>query len=161
MKKLALSFFVLGTFFWFALVKHGNVSVAETVPAPSPLPIPNTDTPIPTNEQPPIVPTTPVPTTAPRSGAFRDGSYTGDSVDVYYGYVKVEARITGGRLTDISFLDYPQDRGHSIAINNYAMPILKSEAISSQNANVDAVSGATATSMGFQKSLASALSKAK
>lgn len=164
MKKLALSAFVLCTFAWFALVKHGSGVVAETLLTPPPSPIPPTDTPAPTVLPSAEVPTgtlVSTPTSAPRSGAFRDGAYTGDSVDVYYGYIKVQAKVQGGRLTDISILDYPRDRGHSVMINNHALPILKSEAVSAQSANVDAVSGATATSTGFQKSLASALSKAK
>jgi len=94
-------------------------------------------------------------------GLFKDGSYTGPSVDAYYGYVQVKAIISGGRLVDVQFLDYPQDRGNSIRINNYALPILKQEAIQAQSANVNAVSGASATSPAFVESLSSALNQAR
>ena len=92
---------------------------------------------------------------------FKNGEYTGDSVDAYYGYIQVKAVITNGKLSDVVFLDYPQDRGHSIQINNYAMPILKSEAIKAQDSNVNTVSGATDSSGAFRQSLSSALALAK
>jgi len=60
----------------------------------------------------------------------------------------------------VQFLQYPSDRNTSIRINSRAMPILKQEAISAQNANVNIVSGATDSSQAFQQSLASALSQA-
>jgi uncharacterized protein with FMN-binding domain len=41
------------------------------------------------------------------------------------------------------------------------MPMLQTQAIQAQSANVDGVSGATATSQGFVSSLGSALVKAK
>ena len=94
-------------------------------------------------------------------GIFNDGEYIGDSVDAYYGYIQVKAVITNGKLSDVVFLDYPQDRGNSIRINTYAMPILKSEAIKAQSSNVNTVSGATDSSGAFRQSLASALAQAK
>jgi len=94
-------------------------------------------------------------------GGYKDGSYTGDSVDAFYGYVQVKAVISGGKISDVKFLDYPHDRNNSIRINNIAMPYLTQEAVSAQNANVDIISGATATSEAFQQSLQSALSQAQ
>lgn len=92
---------------------------------------------------------------------YKDGEYTGSSVDVFYGNVQVAAVIQGGKITDIKFLDYPQDRRTSQYISSQALPILKSEAIQNQSASINAVSGATQTSRGFIKSLGSALSQAK
>lgn len=96
-----------------------------------------------------------------KKGLYADGKYIGNSADAYYGNVQVKAVISGGQITDVIFLDYPQDMMHSVLINSYAMPILKSEAIKSQNAQVDTVSGATETSGAFRESLASALAQAK
>lgn len=93
-------------------------------------------------------------------GQYKDGTYTGDVVDAFYGNVQVKAIVVGGKLTDVQFLDYPQDRHTSVEINTQAMPQLKSEAITAQSANVDIVSGATQTSRGFIQSLQSALQKA-
>ena len=104
---------------------------------------------------------TPVQPTQQKNGQYRDGSYTGPSVNVYYGYVQVRATIQGGKLADIQFLQYPSDRNRSVQINTYAMPILKQEAISTQSAQVDGVSGASATSQGFVESLGSALTQAR
>jgi uncharacterized protein with FMN-binding domain len=95
------------------------------------------------------------------SSSYKDGTYTGDSVDVYYGNIQVQAIIRSGKIADVSFLSYPSDRQRSLAIANRAMPVLSQEAITIQGSQVDAVSGATATSSGFRQSLASALVKAK
>ncbi|MDD5318795.1 MAG: FMN-binding protein [Candidatus Pacebacteria bacterium] len=102
-------------------------------------------------------PTTPAPKPA---GQYADGTYTGSAADAYYGNIQVQAVIQNGALADVIFLQHPSDRGTSIRINNYAMPILKQEAISAQNANVDTVSGASDSSQAFRQSLASALAQA-
>lgn len=95
------------------------------------------------------------------SSKYKDGSYTGSVADAYYGNVQVKAVISGGKLSDVVFLSYPNDRQNSVRINTYATPLLKSEAISAQSANVDAVSGASFTSKAFKESLSSALLQAK
>ena len=61
----------------------------------------------------------------------------------------------------IQFPQYPNERGHTIEVSQQALPILQQEAIQSQNASVDIVSGATDTSQAFIQSLQSALNKAK
>ena len=61
----------------------------------------------------------------------------------------------------MKFLQYPNERQRSVEINSYADPILTSEAIQAQSANVDLVSGATDSSYAFIQSLTDALSKAK
>ena len=92
---------------------------------------------------------------------YKDGEYTGPVVDVYYGNLQVKAIISGGKLTDVVFLDYPQNTKHSKDVSNKAMPILKSEAIQIQSENVDIVSGATEVCNGFTESLGAALASAK
>ena|SRR5579884_2888974 len=92
---------------------------------------------------------------------YKDGTYTGPSTDAFYGFVQVQATISGGKITDVTFLDYPQDRSTSRDINSQAMPYLRQEAIQVQNANVDGVSGATDTSQAFIQSLQGALSQAQ
>jgi len=99
--------------------------------------------------------------TSQSTGQFKDGAYTGTSVDAYYGYIQVKATVSDGKLTDVTFLDYPSDRRESIEINSQAMPMLKQEAIQSQTAHVDGVSGATDTSAAFIESLQAALNQAK
>lgn len=94
------------------------------------------------------------------NGKYKNGQYSGMAADAYYGYVQVRVTVADGKLTDVEFLQYPNDRQNSIEINSYAMPILRREAIQAQSAQVDVVSGATDTSYAFQQSLQSALSQA-
>jgi uncharacterized protein with FMN-binding domain len=171
MKKFVLSIIVLGSFGLYVVSQNGGNSSGNTsgnnftVPAPivatNPTKkiVPNNVAIIPTS---PIVNNPPPVVSAPKkNGIYNDGTYTGDSVDAYYGNVQVEAVISGGRLANIQFLDYPKDRGNSIRISNKAMPILTKEAIIAQSAKVNIVSGASETSQAFMKSLTSALNQAK
>lgn len=98
--------------------------------------------------------------TVARASAYKDGTYTGKVADAFYGNVQVQTTISGGKITDVRFLDYPQDKRTSQEINNQAMPVLKSEAIAVQSAQVDLVSGATQTSRAFIESLSNALTQA-
>ena len=92
---------------------------------------------------------------------YKDGTFTGNLEDAYYGNVQVKAVISNGKITDVQFLAYPHDAARSLAINTLAMPNLRQEAIQAQSASVDVVSGATDTSNAFMQSLASALIQAK
>lgn len=107
----------------------------------------------------PIQPTMPA-MMQKRMGRYIDGSYTGTVVDAYYGTVQVRAVIQNGRISDVVFLQHPDNQSNSRYINGQAMPLLTQEAISAQNAQVNGVSGATFTSQAFQESLAAALVKA-
>jgi uncharacterized protein with FMN-binding domain len=102
----------------------------------------------------------PVPVAKPK-GQYIDGTYTGSLANAFYGYVQVQVSVSGGRVANVQFLQYPNSHGTSVFINQQAMPILISEAIQAQNAQVNGVSGATFTSSAFQQSLASALSQAQ
>jgi len=95
------------------------------------------------------------------ANGFRDGKYPGPSVNAYYGLVRVEAEIQGGRITSVSVLRYPSDRSTSRYINSRALPVLESEVVSAQSARVDIVTGATLTSTAYIRSLQSALSQAR
>jgi uncharacterized protein with FMN-binding domain len=94
------------------------------------------------------------------SSGFKDGSYTGTVANAYYGNVQVEATISGGKLTAVKFLQYPNTHSTSVIINQQAMPYLQQEAIQAQSSKVQLISGATFTSMAFSQSLAAALSQA-
>ncbi len=118
----------------------------------------NTTTSTPTSK--PVSPT-PVATKPKHAGQYSDGTYTGSVADAYYGNIQVAAVISGGKLTNVKVLQYPNDRDTSVEINQQALPMLIREAISAQNANVNAISGASDTSPAFNQSLASALAKAK
>ncbi|SRR5258708_35588923 len=116
-----------------------------------------------TAEQPPIDTNIPAASSSPSTSAnYKDGSYTGNvSSASMYGDVQVKAIISGGKITDIQFLQLPDAPGHTTEVSTVSSPILKQEAIQAQSAHVNLVSGATQTSQGFIDSLQSALDQAK
>lgn len=171
MKKILLSSFVIITFIAYSMhnffdednkpviaPKKITDNSASPTPTHTPTPtVPSTTsnkTTIPTS---PVLPTaTPVP-----SSPYKDGTYTGDVADAFYGNVQIQITISSGKISNVQFLQYPNDRNHSIEVNSQAMPYLIQEAIQAQSANVDVISGATATSQAFVQSMQSALNKAK
>jgi uncharacterized protein with FMN-binding domain len=105
--------------------------------------------------------TTTASTTPATTGTYKDGTYTGKNTNAFYGYIQVKITVSGGKLTDVAFLEYPDDQRESIQISEAATPLLKQEAIKAQTAKVDNISGATQTSDAFIESLSSALDQAK
>jgi uncharacterized protein with FMN-binding domain len=99
--------------------------------------------------------------TAPPGSQYKNGAYTGGSADAQWGIVQVQAIIQNGKLIDVKFLQYPNERSRSVEINGYAIPQLTTEAIQAQSAQVDVVSGATDTSYAFMQSLSDALTQAQ
>ncbi|MGH2502058.1 MAG: FMN-binding protein [Ktedonobacterales bacterium] len=97
---------------------------------------------------------------APAGSAYKNGSYTGSVADAQWGYIQVKAVIAGGKITDVQFLQYPNERQRSVEINGYADPQLTQEAIQAQSAQVDIITGATDSSEAFMQSLSDALSQA-
>jgi uncharacterized protein with FMN-binding domain len=86
-------------------------------------------------------------------------TYTGDAVQTQWGVVQVQITVENGKVTASDAIQHPTG-GHNDGINAYAVPILNSEAVSAQSANIDSVSGATVTSNGYTESLQSALDAA-
>ncbi|MEU7101149.1 FMN-binding protein [Streptomyces longwoodensis] len=85
---------------------------------------------------------------------------TGESVQTRWGPVQVRVTLSGGKITDVTAVTYPQDNPRDQQINSYALPELRSEALRAQSADIDTVSGATYTSDGYRESLQSALDAA-
>jgi uncharacterized protein with FMN-binding domain len=161
MKKGAFSFIFIAAFAAYALYQAlggPNVAIAAL---PTPAPVAQSLAVTPAAPAPKPTPT-PAPTPAPKpKGQYADGSYTGSGADAYYGTIQVQAIISGGKIADVVFLQYPSDRSTSRYINGQAMGYLKQEAIAVQSAQVDIVSGATDSSLAFRQSLASALAQAR
>jgi uncharacterized protein with FMN-binding domain len=99
-------------------------------------------------------------TAATGAGRGKNGSYTGSAADTPFGPVQVSATVSGGKLTDVTVLQVPDNGRYEEQIVAQALPILRSEALSNQNAHIDVVSGATYTSQGYAQSLQSALDQA-
>lgn len=74
-----------------------------------------------------------------------------------WGPLQVQVTIEGGRIADVTALQYPTGNGRDQEINSYALPQLHDQVISAQSANIDGVSGATVTSDGYTQSLQAAL----
>lgn len=104
---------------------------------------------------------TPTPTPAQTAGGYKNGTFTGSIQDAYYGNIQVQAVISGGKIVDVLFLQYPNDNSTSQYINSQALPMLKQEAIQAQSANISGISGASATSPAFIASLTDAINQAK
>ncbi len=137
---------------------------ATTAPAPVQNPTAPTVGDLPaTAPQPTLAPSPvpPSPTAVASSGLYKDGTYTGPEVDAFYGLVQVQTVIQNGKIANIQFLKYPNDRRTSVRINTIAVPYLQQEALQAQNANVDIIGGATLTSEAFMNSLQAALDHAK
>jgi uncharacterized protein with FMN-binding domain len=101
------------------------------------------------------------PATTVNSSGLADGTYTGATSTNRWGPVQVQITVSGGSITDVVALQTPNDDGKSVAINSRAVPVLVSETLSAQSANVDTVSGATYTSNSYAASLQSAIDLAR
>lgn len=101
-----------------------------------------------------------VPSATKQTGTYRDGRFLGNRADAYYGKVQVAVEILGGRIANVQVLEYPKAQQNSVRLNGDATPRLASEAIAVQSANVDAITGASLTSVAFIESLSLALSQA-
>jgi uncharacterized protein with FMN-binding domain len=84
----------------------------------------------------------------------------GSVAQTRWGPVQVRVTITGGKITDVQALQYPNGNNRDAEINSYALPQLHDQAIAAQSARIDGVSGATVTTDGYTSSLQSALDAA-
>ncbi|MER7003701.1 FMN-binding protein [Dactylosporangium sp. NPDC000555] len=98
-------------------------------------------------------PPPPSPGTVTRSGSVLVAN--GSAVSTMWGPVQVQVRIDSGRITDVTALQAPG--GFSRELTALAVPRLRSQALASQSAHIDAVSGATQTSEAYRTSLQAAL----
>jgi uncharacterized protein with FMN-binding domain len=102
-------------------------------------------------------PSGPGPTTIVTSPAATRTA-TGASVNYNYGSMSVSATVSGTVLSNVSIVSI-DDGGNfrSQSIDQQAIPVLEQEALRAQSADIQAVSGASYTSAGFEQSLQSAL----
>ena len=106
-------------------------------------------------------PATAAPATA--APAADTTSCTGDVVksppaNFRWGTIQLQTTFTPGNvLCDIQVLQYQNDRGTSISINQYALPIYIQESLSSHSANVRAISGATLSWRAYSSALQAVL----
>lgn len=132
--------------------------IGDPTPSRQPGPVAVTTTPVPTprSNGGTSVATPVAPTDAP---GVASGTFTGSTIRTPYGPVQVAIVMKGGKITDVQELQLPSDRRLSQQISDYAGPILRSQTLSAQSANINGVSGASYTSEGFFESLQSALTQ--
>ena len=178
MKKILFSLSLIAAFFVYLIFKRANLGTSLAVaqdtnapanPAPAPSAPAAVSTQVPAQTQQPATTSAgqsstqsnAQPTGATSQSQYKNGSYVGSVADAWYGNVQVKAIVKNGALSDVQFLQYPNSHSYSVYVNSQAMPYLTQEAVQTQNANVDIISGATQTSLAFIQSLQSALTQAK
>lgn len=87
-------------------------------------------------------------------------TYAGQAVSTRYGDVQVQITVQHGKITDVTALHLTDAEMRSQMISANAAPILRSEVLQAQSANVQTVSGATITSDAYLQSLQAALDAA-
>ena len=128
----------------------GEVAAVQPTPLPSP-----TSVPVPGGPA-----ATPKAAPSPSTPAAPSGTFTGSDFPNRFGDVAVRVVISNGHITDVQALQLPIDRAQSAYISQVAGPMLRSEVLQAQSANIDVISGATYTSQSYAQSVESALKQA-
>ncbi len=77
-----------------------------------------------------------------------------------YGQLRVKLTVKAGKITNVGFTAFTASDGHSVEIDQSAVPILIQETIAAQSAQIQGVSGATYTTSSYEQSLQAAIDKA-
>lgn len=167
-KLTALALSAVSTVSLAGLFAHQNDSAGAISLAPAADPTPTTAATATTEATATTAATAATPTTeatattaATAAAGVADGTYVGASDSNRWGTVQVQVVYSGGALTDVQIIQYPDGDDKSVRINQRALPTLISEALSTQSADVSTVSGATYTSVSYRVSLQSAIDAAK
>jgi len=84
----------------------------------------------------------------------------GEAAQTRYGPVQVQITVKAGRITAAEAVEYPTQDRRDQEINSWAIPQLQDETVQAQSAQIDTLSGATVTSVGYLTSLQSAIDQA-
>jgi uncharacterized protein with FMN-binding domain len=137
----------------FRVTPHARPVAAAPPPSPAPA---TSETPSSAPAAPAAPAATAMPTPAPTNRPA-NGSFTGALVPTRFGDVQVRIVVTSGRVTDVVAVQMPSDRARSAEITQYVTPVLRSEVIRAQNAQIDVISGATFTSEAYAESVNDAM----
>ena len=94
------------------------------------------------------------------SSTYKDGTFTGTTVQHPYGSVTVTVTISGGKITNVTAQALDGGDRRSQSIDSQAVPMMKTEVLSANSASVSTIGGATYTTTAYITSLQSALAKA-
>ena len=133
-------------------------SISSSSPTPSPIATPSGAPP--SGGASPTPTATATATPRPASG-LKSGSFTGQSYANPYGNVQVQVVISGGKITSVKTIQYPNGHQQSVFINSQALPLLEQEVLQAQSARINIIGGATFTSQGYAQSVQSALDAAR
>jgi uncharacterized protein with FMN-binding domain len=149
-------------------VPTATPSTAQT-PATSATPAPaeTSAAPTPTTSTTSSAPTTTTPTPAKKSSKpsapkqkLVNGIFDGATSSTVYGPVQVQITVKNSKIVAAKALQLPTGTSVDDQIDAQAVPLLISETIAAQSANISGVSGASYTSQGWYDSLVSAVNKA-
>jgi uncharacterized protein with FMN-binding domain len=96
----------------------------------------------------------------PAGTHLEDGDYESDKVTFEWGDLRARILVTGGKITTVQIMSYPDHRSQSLYLIQLADPILTTEVIRTQQAKVNTVSSATNSSIAFQDAIQGAIIKA-
>ena len=96
------------------------------------------------------------PTTAPTPNTQ---TFTGPAISYFFGTAQVQVTVQNGQITAVTALQLPNE-GRSGWISQQVEPMLRSEVMSAQSAQINLISGATYTSEAYVQSLQAALDQA-
>lgn len=74
--------------------------------------------------------------------------------------MQVQITVLDGKITAAKAVRFPHSSEHDARVNARAIPVLNAAAVRAQSADLDNVSGATVTSLGYRQSLQSAIDAA-
>lgn len=98
------------------------------------------------------------PTTA---GAAASGTFTGTTATHRFGSVTVTVTLVDGQITALAEDVVSDGDHHSERINDQAIPMIRSEVLAADSADVATIGGATYTTEAYLTSLQSALDQAR
>jgi uncharacterized protein with FMN-binding domain len=107
-----------------------------------------------------IGPPSTTPTTSPTPtvpGSTR--SAVGANEQFGYGSIAVKVTVQGTHIVAVSVANFQPLESYSQSLTDYVVPMLTSEALAAQSANIQGISGASYSSSGFAQSLQSALTQ--
>jgi uncharacterized protein with FMN-binding domain len=84
--------------------------------------------------------------------ASKDVTVNGNAVQTEQGPVQVQVKIAGGKIVDVAAIQKPSGDQRHDEISSFSLPKLRDQALAAQSAQIDGVSGATATSGGYKQS---------
>jgi uncharacterized protein with FMN-binding domain len=97
------------------------------------------------------------PTSSPNPVHYRAGTVTGDRAHTDYGDVRVRVTVARHRIVRVEAVELPHGNPMDLQVSRPAVRTLERRVVQAQSSDVDTVSGATYTSIGYLTSLQSAL----